>query len=919
MDELPQGIREATCLEEGRHTDCHEGLFALQELPRGDAGWKSDTLQGWEVLSHRSSEQWRGVGVMYNPKTWAIMRRKEFDRGIWVRMRHVETQAELWFGVIHCTQRCSQVAPAQEIHQALETLPPTTLPTVLLGDVNACVGWGKDGRGLFPFGKDGKGLKMLDALKSRNLQVHVPREGQRHLPTSKPRKQGVQGNVIDIVASARVETAPVIISEDSCNILGTDHDMIFSKIFVKSESVRRKRYNTMPRVVVKPIPQMEFINEEVLKKVADQCTRGPQGKSYKDTVEVKAKFRHARQTRQAVHWKEALNARRQARMAWEKERLDEAAAGNWRAIRSTRVKADKWESGFSEATQGFPHEVIHEHLEKTYAGEDMPAWEVREEEAIPDFTLQELQDAAPKSATGKAVGVDGVSHELLQMICQDEVAAPQLLRWFNDILQTGIQPDSWCEIVMIVLPKIRFPIEAKRVRPISLSSATCKLYSRMLLERCKDRLGAPGGRQCSGQGRQPADYIYTIHKLFHLEREWRMGLRWIKLDISKAFDRVSRGKLMRMIEEKVGHNRLSKAWYELLKPTQSHLQTCWGSSTFGMKAGIRQGSVESPSLFGLLAELCVQTTATKFGWDTTSPGTGGLPVRDVLFMDDAVAWDVRAEDLAARVQQLAGELSLWGLEINLSKCQYYCSPYASGDRELVVMGTRMRSDDHLDVMGLCMGVHKTACETLAPLISKAQDGFWAIKHIVCRKQNLRKRMQIMDTVVGGCLLWCAGAIIPDGHALGLMNSLQLQFCVWMNNRGRKPGEDWLRHHIRVRRETRATMHRFESTKWLQRVWRYSGHRARGVNNDVWVASVQIDEWGQLAWWVREQDRPQGIRHRGRFFARLMPHERALDRAAGGPWREVAQNRAMWRDREKTFIQQMDVEWASGRQDSIQWQ
>ena len=250
-----------------------------------------------------------------------------------------------------------------------------------------------------------------------------------------------------------------------------------------------------------------------------------------------------------------------------------------------------------------------------------------------------------------------------------------------------------------------------------------------------------------------------------------------------------------------------------------------------MRTGIRQGAVESPLLVGQLAELCVQTTAEKYGWASTCPGADGLPVRDVLFMDDAVAWDVKAQDLATRVEQLARELATWWLELNLGKCQYYCSPFAEGHRELEVMGHRLQSDDHLDVMGLCVGVRKTACETLAPLISKAQDGFWSIKHIVCRKQNLRKRLQILDVVVGGCLLWCIGAILPDGHAMGLINSLQLQFAVWMNNRGRKPGEEWLSHHIRVRREMRALLHRFQvqrwSTRWLQKVWRYSGTELEG--------------------------------------------------------------------------------------------
>ena len=35
-----------------------------------------------------------------------------------------------------------------------------------------------------------------------------------------------------------------------------------------------------------------------------------------------------------------------------------------------------------------------------------------------------------------------------------------------------------------------------------------------------------------------------------------------------------------------------------------------------------------------------------------------------------------------------------------------------------------------------------------------------------------------------------------------------------------------------------------------------------------------------------------------FFALLMPLERALDQAAGGEWRSVAQNRMVWRERER---------------------
>ena len=203
MDELPKGIQEATRLNDGSQELLLEGLFALQELPRCAAGWKTEDLHGWEVLSYQSEEQWRGEGIMYNPKVWAVMRRREFERGIWVRVRHLLTQAELWVGCIHCTQRCAQVTHAQEINQALRGLSPTRLPTLLMGDVNANIGWGRDARDLFPFGKDGKGLRMLDLMKSRSLsslRVHTPREEQRHLPTSRQESRTSLGTAVTLLA-----------------------------------------------------------------------------------------------------------------------------------------------------------------------------------------------------------------------------------------------------------------------------------------------------------------------------------------------------------------------------------------------------------------------------------------------------------------------------------------------------------------------------------------------------------------------------------------------------------------------------------------------------------------------------------------------------------------------------------------------
>ena len=180
-------------------------------------------------------------------------------------------------GSIHRAQGCAQTRHSEEIQQALSALPATALPTILMGDVNANLGWGKDERGLFPFGRDGKGLRMLDLFKPRHLCVTTPTEQQRHLPTSRPRKQGVKGNVIDMIAAARVETGPFRVCENSYGIMGTDHEMVCATVFVKGQGNQKRRFDARPRVVVAQVPAVEKINDEVLAQLAMKYTKCPPG------------------------------------------------------------------------------------------------------------------------------------------------------------------------------------------------------------------------------------------------------------------------------------------------------------------------------------------------------------------------------------------------------------------------------------------------------------------------------------------------------------------------------------------------------------------------------------------------------------------------------------------------------------------
>ena len=460
--EVPEGVRQG-CSEFHRRfpssAECGAQVWGLQEVPRAESGWQNEEHAGWTFLQYRAESMWRGTAIGYKTSEWAILKRTAHGRGFWVRMRHVDSGVQMRMGTAHFTQGCQHMQHVSEVQACFEALPPTALPAFLAADSNASIGWhqGENGEQQ-AFGKDGKGVAMLDVMSSREMQVADVQEEQSRLPTSRPRKQGVQGKVIDFIAAARAVTGPVWVEENSCHIIGTGHELIVCTGYLQKSQTTKKRFDCRPRVVVGEIPEQREYNQQVLRDVAAQCTRVARGRPYKDPDSVKAAFRRARVQRTAAACKQAQRARRQVRAAWEKERLDGASQGNWQDFRMMRKKGGGWETHFAEA-----HENIHKHLQDIYDGEALPPFPEGTIQDSPLFTLSELKEAVGKGRLKKAVGTDMVPHELLVAICEKDDEAAKLLDWMNHVLATGEVPKDWGEVVMIVLAKISRPELVKQV------------------------------------------------------------------------------------------------------------------------------------------------------------------------------------------------------------------------------------------------------------------------------------------------------------------------------------------------------------------------------------------------------------------------------------------------------------------------
>ena len=615
-----------------------DDILVLQELPRAGAGWATEKQGAIHILSHRAESSWRGSGVAFNSDRWAVAKRVHAGRGVWVLLKHTTQGCRLWVGSIHLTPGATHAQSEQEMTDFLKPSPIGAIPVVCQCDANAAIRWCEQEGQVMPVGLDGKANEVLGQLEGKRLQLVPPGTGQWTTPTSRPRQQGRQGHIIDYMSVRGIARTRLRVHVDSYLVLGTDHELLEGSLVLR-RGPPNLRFSTKPRVWTGGIDRVHHVDQQVLVDLAARCTKRAVGLAYRDPPEVKEAVHRAKFLKSKESWCQVRSLRKQARRKWESERLARASQGDWEALKQCKPpKQSGWEHTFADAQPGDPHTAVHNHLEKVYQGEGVRPNSGVFPGATKGFDLEELRTALGQMKTGKSVGVDGTSAELLKAIAELPGGAEHLLEFMTRTLVTHEIPRDWNAPLMIILAKVSTPLEAKHLRPISMNSAAGKLFSRMLLNRTLPHVVARTHCQCAGVGRQSSDYLYSVWRVLMLEREWHAGVCMLKLDIAKAFDTVDREQLLRQLQTRMGDCSELRCWRALLQDCEAVLQSPWGASLLGMTRGIKQGAVESPALFAMVAETCLAEAAARFNW-SSGPGVfPGMPHHDVLFMDDCILW-----------------------------------------------------------------------------------------------------------------------------------------------------------------------------------------------------------------------------------------------------------------------------------------
>ena len=909
--------------------DLSADVVALQEYPKMPAGWHLHSGERYSGLIYQNYFMYRAVALMYDAKKFHLKGRRADERGIWLRLQHVETSKHVWVGSVHLPNNQPRDECKRLMSQFVGLLPAKAEAAIALGDYNTHFRWNVAHEACIPSVIEPKWGDLRQVMAEKGLQQLPPVPSQAHTPTFHSRKQNVSTTQID-GAFLKGFAGEMTIVEESRVEVGTDHDRleIRGTLLGPGKPTQRVRAGGPMRVVSSPPPTGNISTEVLMSLAKKHCRPAILGVQFRASAATSTLREIAKAGRDPQAWKHYLGQLRQEKVKWKGERI-ERASSDWGLFRALTKAKKAWGDEYMiTSTSEDPVNAIKEHFEKVFHDDSkgdvyQELMQVSESlnlhhEIVP-FSAPEVREAIMKGKNGKATGPDCIPTELLKHMMEHPQSVEAFVEFFNGILCTGDVPRSWDQSVVSLLPKVSPPRTAKQLRPIALASHVSKAYARLVVKRLECELMPQGPHQLAGKRRQAADFLWVATRLTHLCREWKADCYLLKLDLQRAFDSVCRVRLARKLCQWSGLTKPheTRSLVRLLASSDLVLHLPWEQHGINSNIGVKQGATESPLLFARLLD----DVMCDVGLEDDEKILPDLPRDSAVYMDDVLAWKCSIKGLQAFVDKLLPKLSYFGLAVQPAKSKLLCLR-GSKVVPLTLDGMQvypMPEDETFSVMNLPLSMEGAEQKILEALVDKARAKFFGILHILCSNAPFRARLKVLEVVVFGSMRWCLGVLVPTPPAQRLLNFFHCNCVRRMLGIRRGKGELWVDFEARSLRMARAKIYEVSKLRWgdrhLQCFWRYTGHVVREGQRDGSSVAGLLAHFRTLPWW-NEQQGEGGVRRR-RHFPFLMNSERKLAGVIGSPeWRVATANREQWQGFEKTWMQREGIPWTSGRQPAL---
>jgi ribonuclease HI len=297
------------------------------------------------------------------------------------------------------------------------------------------------------------------------------------------------------------------------------------------------------------------------------------------------------------------------------------------------------------------------------------------------ITKDELKEALFQMHPDKAPGPDGFNPAFYQHfwnLCGNDIFAAA-----TEWLDRGYFPSSLNETNICLIPKCDNPASMKDLRPISLCNVLYKMVSKLLANRLKGCLDKCVSEEQSAfvEGRSILDNALIAIEIIHaLKRKTRgsKGDLALKIDISKAYDKVDWGFLRGMLE-RLGFSNRWIQWMMLCVSSVNYsvLVNFEQVGPIFPGRGLRQGDPLSPYLFILVTEgltALIKKSMASGALHGVKICRGAPTVSHLLFADDCFLFCRSNLEETNHLMHILKTYELAsGQEINLTKSEVFFS------------------------------------------------------------------------------------------------------------------------------------------------------------------------------------------------------------------------------------------------------
>ena len=289
-----------------------------------------------------------------------------------------------------------------------------------------------------------------------------------------------------------------------------------------------------------------------------------------------------------------------------------------------------------------------------------------------EISATELIKIVVETPLNKSPGSDKLPYECWK--ADPTRAAEALARVGRHVSTTAIQPQSWTDILVAVLPKVQDAFSTHLYRPISLLNADYKNIMRAWANRLGPILAELVGHHQRGfiPGRDGRENIINVQLIIDLLNAKTEEGAVLFLDQEKAFDMVSLTTINRIFQKL----EWPESFRNVLKATYTAdrmkgrvvINGIVAEEHFKVNSGTRQGCPLSPLIFAVVADLFNMAVITSNNF-TGHHTVDGIFVKISAYADDTAVHVASQRDIAITMRFLRRYSWATGGRTNFNKSE----------------------------------------------------------------------------------------------------------------------------------------------------------------------------------------------------------------------------------------------------------